>query len=483
MKLDLLRDAYNPEIFRAQGHELIDKLTKHLSDNLNGTAPKSNYWNAPEDELEYWKQYLEGGKSEDFFDNLIQHSIHLHHPKYIGHQINPTLPITGLTGLTMSVLNNGMGIFEMGVAGTSIERIITDLLCEKIGFSNTASGFLTAGGTLANLTAMLSARKAKVTEDIWKEGNTKKLGVMVSDQAHYCIERAVGIMGLGESGLIKIPTDSNFAIQIDALEHYYNDAKSNGIEIFALVGSAPSTATGVYDNLEALATFCKSKNIWFHVDGAHGGAAIFSKTYKHILKGIEYADSVVIDGHKMLMMPALTTALLFKDENHSYQTFSQKADYLLELSNEKEWYNLAKRTFECTKHMMSIHWYAAIKHYGVTIFDDFVTTLYHLGEVFAGILNGDANFEIAIQPMSNIVCFRYYDQELTNNQLDDINQTIRQELLKECEFYILQTKLNDITYLRTTIMNPFTTGDHFKELLSKIKEKAVILKTKKRPVS
>jgi len=308
MKLERLQNAYSSETFRAQGHELIDKLANHLDSNLSGEASKSIYWNLPEDELDYWKQYLENSKSEDFFDRLIEHSIHLHNPKYIGHQINPTLPITGLTGLTMSVLNNGMGIYEMGVAGTAIECIITDLLCKKIGYNKASTGFLTAGGTLANLTAMLTARKAIIKEDIWEEGNTKKLGIMVSDQAHYCIERAVRIMGLGSDGLIKVPTTKAFEIDIDLLEEQYNKAQEKDIEIFALVGSAPSTATGIYDNLEALATFCKTKNIWFHVDGAHGGAAIFSETYKHLLKGIEQADSVVIDGHKMLMMPALTTA-------------------------------------------------------------------------------------------------------------------------------------------------------------------------------
>lgn len=475
MRLERLQKAYNSETFRKQGHELIDKLADHLELNLSGASKNANYWNAPEDELEYWKHYLEQGESKDFFDHLIQHSIHLHNPKYIGHQINPTLPITGLTGLTMSVLNNGMGIYEMGVAGTSIERIITDLLCNKIGFSKTSTGFLTAGGTLANLTAMLTARKAMVAEDVWKEGHTKKLGVMVSDQSHYCIERAVRIMGLGDDGLVKVPTTNAFTIDINLLEERYNDAKENGIKIFALVGNAPSTATGIYDDLKALAAFCKLKNIWFHVDGAHGGAAIFSETYKPLLEGISEADSVVIDGHKMLMMPALTTALLFKDEIHSYQTFSQKADYLLELSEEKDWYNLAKRTFECTKHMMSIHWYAIIKNYGVSIFDDFVTTLYDSGKHFASIINNDSDFEIAIQPMSNIVCFRYFNSTLTNKQLDKINQTIRKELLEESEYYILQTKLNGLTYLRTTIMNPFTNEVHFNELLSKIKERALQL--------
>ena len=468
-KLKRLQNAYNSEIFRKEGHQLIDKLADHLQNSFNNTNKKTFFWNPPEDELEFWKDYLENGSSETFFDHLIQHSINIHNPKYIGHQISPTLPLMGLTGLTMSTLNNGMGIYEMGVAGTAIERIITDLLCKYIGFSDNSSGFLTAGGTLANLTAILSARKAKISDDVWKNGATKKLAVMVSDQAHYCIERAVRIMGLGDEGLIKVPTNDDFTINTDLLEKYYNDTISKGIEIFAIVGSAPSTATGIHDDLQILAQFSKAKDLWFHVDAAHGGGAIFSEKHKSLLEGISQADSVVIDGHKMLMMPALTTALLFKNENDSYETFIQKADYLLEISGDKEWYNLAKRTFECTKHMMSIHWYAIIKHYGISMFDDFVTTLYDSGSEFSQLIEDDTNFELAIQPESNIVCFRYFSTIKSHEELNIINQQIRQELLKDGEFYILQTQLRGLTYLRCSIMNPFTNKDHFTSLLSKIK--------------
>ena len=100
------------------------------------------------------------------------------------------------------------------------------------------------------------------------------------------------------------------------------------------------------------------------MDGAHGGAAIFAPKYRHTVAGIERADSVVIDGHKMMMMPSITTALLYKDGTHSHTTFSQKADYLLVQSKEEDWYNLAKRTFECTKNMMSVQWYTLLKTYG-----------------------------------------------------------------------------------------------------------------------
>jgi L-2,4-diaminobutyrate decarboxylase len=187
------------------------------------------------------------------------------------------------------------------------------------------------------------------------------------------------------------------------------------------------------------------------------------------LKGIENADSVVIDGHKMLMMPAITTALLFKDGENSYTTFSQKADYLLGESEGEDWYNLAKRTFECTKTMMSLHWFTLLKTYGEDIFEEYVTSLYNLGRDFAQLIQKDAQFELALEPDSNIVCFRFKPSGIKNENLNKLNMKIRQELLESGEFYVVQTTLRGVYYLRTTLMNPFTTIAHLTALLKAIK--------------
>ena len=246
--------------------------------------------------------------------------------------------------------------------------------------------------------------------------------------------------------------------------------------MFALVGCAPSTATGIYDDIDNMQLFASKFGIWFHIDAAHGGAAIFSSKYKSLLKGSENADSITIDGHKMMMMPGITTALLYRNGQNSHNTFKQKADYLLEESEDEDWYNLAKRTFECTKHMMSLHWFVVLKFYGAEIFDDFVTRLYDLAGVFAGLIEEDPEFELAVSPMSNIVCFRYSGSSPSNITQNELNKMIRQRVLETGTYYIVQTRLGKHQYLRSTIMNPFSTADHFKGLLSHIKELAKNLK-------
>ena len=389
-------------------------------------------------------------------------------PTLYGHQISPIAPVGGLTSLLGATLNNGMGIYEMGAAPTAMERVITDNLCRKLGFDGHSNGFLTSGGTLANLTALLSARRHYLNKGGVSQAGDQDLVVVVSEEAHYCIDRAVKIMGLGENGLVKIPVDSNFQMRADLLAEYLHS--SGGKNVIAIVGSAPSTATGIYDNISQLTQLAKQYNIWLHIDGAHGGAAIFSEKYKHLLQGIDQADSVVIDGHKMMMIPAITTALLFKDGRNSHLTFRQKADYLLEESQEEDWYNLAKRTFECTKHMMSLHWFALLKLYGEKVFEEFVTRLYDLSREFGSQITNDPDFELAVSPMSNILCFRYIGESKSGQTNNALNKKIRKEILEAGKYYIVQTKLGEQHFLRTTIMNPFSSADHFKGLLAEIKK-------------
>ena len=465
----LLQKVYSPIDFKNTGHQLIDELSKHIGQVFKENLSNVIDWTEPNESLSFWKDFLQNGHSESLFEEVLKRSTHLHHPKYIGHQVSPAAPITILTAMISAILNNGTAVYEMGMVTNPMERILTELLCEKIGYDTQSSGFLTSGGTLANLTALLSARKAVVANDVWTEGHTKPLGIMVSEEAHYCIERSAKIMGLGEQGIIKIPVKADFSMDVSLLETHYQKAIQNGIEVFAIVGSAPSTATGILDDLNAIGSFAKKHSLWYHVDAAHGGAALFSSKYKDTLKGISKSDSVVIDGHKMMMMPGITTALVYKDGRTSDATFSQKADYLLEDSQESDWYNSGKRTFECTKNMMALHWFVLLKTYGEVVFDEYVTSLYDLGRTFGEMIRNKEHFELAVTPMTNIVCFRYIDISLDTESLNQINLRIRQKLLEDGEFYIVQTKLRGEQFLRVTIMNPFTTEEHLVELLEKIK--------------
>ena len=358
----------------------------------------------------------------------------------------------------------------MGMASNALEKIVTDFVAQHIGYDKNACGILTSGGTLANLTALLAARRIKASNDVWNEGHKEKLAIMVSEEAHYCIDRAARIMGLGSSGIIKIPVDDNFRIKTDVLEEYLQKAKSNRIKVIAIVGCASSTATGSYDDLDVIASFAKKNDLWFHVDGAHGGAVVFSKKYQYLANGIHKADSVVIDFHKLLMTPALNTALIFKRSSDNYKVFEQKAQYLWDSQSTEEWYNSGKRTFECTKLMMSIKVYSILKAHGTDIFEKNVDRLYDMGVSFSAMIKERSDFELAIQPQANIVNFRYVGNKEVGKGYNQINDDIRQQLLEEGKFYIVKTTIGTKRYLRVSIMNPMTTERDCGELLDEIEK-------------
>ena len=477
MEKDLLHRAYDPEQFRQQGHELVDRLADYLAQMQSEPHLAVIPWQSPEDKLHSWQADFNNSSQtsiNQFFDRILMESIHIHHPRYVGHQVAAPAPVAALAGLLSGFLNNGMAVYEMGPASSAIERMVMKQVANKVGYSDSAGGIMTSGGTLANLTALLTARQVKTKNEAWEKGVNEQLAIMVSEEAHYCVDRAVKIMGWGEAGIIRIPVDEMYGMRTDLLQPYFKQAQQEGKKVIAVVASACSTSTGSYDDLAETAHFCQQHNLWLHVDGAHGAAAAFSQKYRSLVKGISQADSITLDFHKMLMTPALTTGLLFKDEGHSFTTFAQQASYLL--SEEKtDWYNSGKRTLECTKRMMSIQVYALLRTYGWQLWDENVTHLYDLATRFAAVVQQRSDLELALSPQANIVCFRYVPSGISVSQLNALNTQIRQQILEEGKFYIVQTRLKEAIFLRVTLMNPFTTEAVLNDLLDDIARKGEVI--------
>jgi L-2,4-diaminobutyrate decarboxylase len=207
-----------------------------------------------------------------------------------------------------------------------------------------------------------------------------------------------------------------------------------------------------------------------HVDGAHGMGVLFSEKYGERVKGIERADSVVIDFHKMLLVPALNTLVMFRHGERSYETFAQKASYLFQKSQKDVWYNSAVRTIECTKSALGIIAYTAMKYYGNDYYRQYIDERYDLAAAFAEMVKSDNALQLATEPESNIICFRYIPEQSDDTVLNRINSEIRDKIIKEGSFYIVQVELNGIIWLRLTIINPVTSIDDLKALVILIKE-------------
>lgn len=157
-----LAEAFDSEHFRELGHRLIDRLADHLQSVQQPNNDRVIPWQQPHESLAKWSHLERSDDVMDVFDQVIDNSIHLHHPRFLGHQISPPLPIAALASLVVDLLNNGMGVYEMGIAGTAIEQVVIKATARQLGFPTTAGGFLTSGGSLANLTGLLAARQQRL---------------------------------------------------------------------------------------------------------------------------------------------------------------------------------------------------------------------------------------------------------------------------------------------------------------------------------
>jgi L-2,4-diaminobutyrate decarboxylase len=465
------RNAYGAERFRAEGHRLIDALAEHLERATSGASPVLP-WVEPEAKLAGWPADFPadpapGADPTAFLTRVLAESHHLHHPRYVGHQVTAPLPLAALCELVAALLNNSMATYEMGPVSTAMERNLVRWLAARLGWP-AGDGVLTSGGSAGNLTALLAARQARAGFDAWRLGNPggPPLCVLASEQSHYSVARALAIMGLGAGGVQPVPVDARWRLRPDALEAAHAAATAAGKRVIAVVASAGSTATGAVDPLDAIADFCAAHDLWLHVDGAHGASAALSSTHRGLLAGIERADSVVWDMHKMMMMPSLVTAVLFRDPSRSYSAFAQEASYLFDGKHpEEEWMNGAVRTLECTKRMMSLKVYAALQLCGTRFFGDYIDHTFALARRFGAMIAATSDFTLAIEPTLNIVCFRYGED-------DALQARIRRRIVESGRFFLVQTALGGRTWLRTSLMNPLTTDADLSALLDAVRAAA-----------
>jgi L-2,4-diaminobutyrate decarboxylase len=471
--------AYDVSAFRNNGHRLIDMLADALSASQS-RLPAVLPWRSPIDNMPTWalteQDMAGGGDAVARMGEVIAASTKLHHPGYAGHQVAPPVPMAALAELVSAYLNQGMGVYEMGPAGVPMELSVIRWMCQKLALPSTAGGVLTSGGTIGNLTALLAIRQLTAGHDVWRQGAHAgpPLAIITSTQSHYSVARALKIMGWGDAGAIAAPVNAQFRLTGAAVQAAIDQAKQQGRKVVAIVACAGSTSTGACDELAEIADVAQAHQLWFHVDGAHGASLALSADSAHraLVGGIERADSVVWDAHKMLMMPALVTAVLFRQESHGYAAFAQQAAYLFASGSPADtWWDLGQRTMECTKRMMALELYATLVAHGESMFADVVARQCHVAARFAQLVQQSPDVELAVQPDINIVCYRFDPPgvALAPEQLDALQQTIRQRIIASGQHYIVSTRLPTGTYLRSAFMNPMTTEEDLQALLHNVR--------------
>ena len=453
--------------FKTIAEETIAELSEYLasSERGEGMVVDLKGWQEISDMLELPHYIRKGGlrpeSMADFLKKYLQLTMHMHHPNYLGHQV--AVPHMGsmMGDLIHGVIANPMSIYEMGPSAATVELEMVQWMLEKIGWSATGSGVFTHGGSLANIHAMLTARAA-IAPDAWENGVPRDLVVLASENAHYSIARAVGIVGLGTSAIVGIPTDENEVIIPEALEQIIARVRADDKRIMAIVANACATATGLHDPLREIGTIAQREKIWFHVDSPHGATAILSDRYKYYLDGLEMADSMVWDAHKMMQTGSLSTALLYRDKSKMQQTFRQKASYLFH-EKENPGIDIMPYQIECTKSGLATKLFLVMAMEGEKGMAQYINTVYDLAQQFHTMLLEREGFSSPFRVESNIVCFQYFAGKLDQLKL-------REKLVATGQFYITSTEIRETRYLRIVIMNASSDTSILEGLLDHIEE-------------
>lgn len=419
------------------------------------------------------KPAKQGHGAETFFkildSTIVEHSMNLHNPLYMGHQVPPTLPVAALTDLIISTMNQSLVVRKMSPVLSMIEKEMINYLTKTIGFGQQAGGSFTSGGSMSNFIGLYGARK-KYFPDVISE----KAFVLCSDQAHYSVSKAISMIGLSTNNIAIIDSNEHFQIDPSKTEEKIIKLRNKGLKPFVISATSGSTSTGSFDNLAELTRIASEHDLWLHVDAAHGGSLIFSEELKHLIKDINKADSITWDAHKMMYMPASTGICLFKDESLLKNCFNDSHAPYLYNSEESE-RDLSKLSLQCTRRGDALKLWGALVSYGTEFFAQRYLHACDVTQYFYQKLNTHSDFETIHKPEFNIICFRYNPShlKLSEEQLNDLNAQIRDQANNTGEIMLTLTSLKGKVCLRATIINPATNQNHIDEALEIIQRVAI----------
>ena len=485
--------AYDPGTLEAAGKQLIATLTDHFR-RIESRDGKVLNWNQPAALITEARRWLEKTpfpsndvpKVAAHLRELVRESLargqNLHHPHYVGHQVPAPIPLAALVELAGTITNQAMAIFEMGPWATAVEHAVISAVGETLGFTEGQfSGLVTSGGSLANLTGLLTARNVSLG-DTWRRGLAGRdlAPVLVAHaDAHYSVARSAGILGIGTDQIIAADLDSRRRMDPDRLDRALADLRRRGVPIIAVSSAACATPIGAFDPLEEIAAVCRRHEVWLHVDAAHGGPLAFSERHRHLLAGIHEADSVVCDAHKMMFMPALCAMLFYRNRQHRLATFHQEAPYLFDpTAPELAEFDSGIVNLECTKRPAAFGVWGVWSLFGPQLFADLVDVTIELAQRFHTMLVASDDFEALHEPQCNIVAFRYAPAKLRSmppEQLDALQLRLRRAVIESGEYYLVQSRLDGRPVLRTTMMNPLTTEEDLRGLLDCLRRYAAKL--------
>ena len=344
-----------------------------------------------------------------------------------------------------AVTNRYAGVHYAGPGAVHVENLLLRWLSKLVGYPESAHGTLTSGGSIATLVAVVSARDAKnVASD-----RVARSPIYITGQTHHCVAKSIAIAGLRDAPLRHVPMTDRYRMDARALRAMIHEDREQGLEPFLLVASAGTTDTGALDPLDELSEVAGEEGLWYHVDAAYGGMFLLLEEMRARFRGIERADSVVIDPHKGLFLPYGTGAVLVRDADHIRTSHGLRGVYLQDAADILDEPSPADLSPELTRHFRGLRMWLPLQVHGLRRFRAALEEKILLCRLFYARAK-ELGFEVGPEPDLSVAMFRWVPRD--GADATDFNKRLLRTILEDGRVFLSSTTIDGVFWIRVAIL-------------------------------
>lgn len=458
----------SPDEMRALAREAVDRVVDHLA-GLD-EAPAADL-----DGAEAGVAAVRGSLSDDpapaddlldfLFDEAIPASLNTASPGYLAYVPGGGLHAAAVARYVAAATNRYVGVPFGAPVLTAIEGEVVDWCADLVGYpGGTRGGILTSGGSMANQTAVVTAREDRLADD-FLDGR-----IYVSDQAHHSVETAARVAGFPSENVRVLPTDDAYRLQAGTLAEAVAEDRADGWDPFLAVASGGTTNTGAVDDLPGIADVCRDEDLWFHVDAAYGGFLALAEAGAEALRGWERSDSATLDPHKALFLPYGTGSLVVRDDAALVAAHGGEADYLAEGGLEGV-PDFNARGPELTRPFRGLDVWLPLRVSGEEAFREAAAEKLRLARRAADALADVPEVEVVAEPQLSALAFRVHP-EVAGGEADRWTEALLDRVNERGRVHISGTDL-DVGYVaRVCVVSFRTHAEHVDRCVGDIREAA-----------